>query len=153
MAPLAFRSLCAAGFVATLSLPLMAAAQELRIGMKAAIDSADPHLLFTPSRNVQLHVWEPLVVQDAQVKPTPGLALSWRPVDATTWEFTLREDARFHDGSPLTAEDVVFSIRRAQTIEGVRTYRAYIRDIASVEAAGPHTVLIRTTAPLPAAAE
>ena len=149
MAPLAFRSLRSAALLAVLSWPCMAAAQELRIGMKAAIDSADPHLLFTPSRNVQLHVWEPLVVQDAQVKPTPGLALSWRPVDATTWEFKLREDARFHDGSPLTAEDVVFSIRRAQTIEGVRTYRAYIRDIASVESAGPHTVLIRTSVPSP----
>ncbi|EHL98629.1 ABC transporter, substrate-binding protein, family 5 [Acetobacteraceae bacterium AT-5844] len=146
---LSHRSLCAAGLLATLSLSAPSVAQELRIGMKAAIDSADPHLLFTPSRNVQLHVWEPLVVQDAQVKPTPGLATSWRAVDDSSWEFTLREDARFHDGTPLTAEDVVFSIRRAQTIEGVRTYRAYIRDIASVEAAGPHRVIIRTRAPSP----
>ncbi|WP_264716243.1 ABC transporter substrate-binding protein [Limobrevibacterium gyesilva] len=132
---------------ALLALPAQAQAQELRIGMKAAIDSADPHLLYTPSRTVQLHVWEPLVVQDAQLQPTPGLALSWRPIGPTSWEFILREDARFTDGSPLTAEDVVFSIRRAQTIEGIRTYRAYLREVASVEAAGPHRVVVHTATP------
>ncbi|HWX49281.1 MAG TPA: ABC transporter substrate-binding protein [Roseomonas sp.] len=123
------------------------AAQELTIGIKAAIDSADPHLLFTPSRNVQLHVWEPLVVQDAQLRPTPGLARAWKPIGPTKWEFLLREDARFSDGTPLTSEDVVFSIRRAMTIEGVRTYRAYLRDIDTVEAEGPHRVVITTRGP------
>jgi peptide/nickel transport system substrate-binding protein len=127
-----------------LALPALAQAQELRIGMKAAIDSADPHLLYTPSRDVQLHVWEPLVVQDAQLQPVPGLALSWRPIGPTSWEFILRDDARFTDGSPLTADDVVFSIRRAQTIEGIRTYRAYLRDITAVEADGPHRVVVHT---------
>ncbi len=141
----------AAAALLVLSMPATAqdlkTGPELRIGMKAAIDSADPHLLFTPSRDVQLHVWEPLVVQDAQLKPTPGLATSWRPINPTTWEFMLREDARFSDGSPLTADDVVFSIHRAQTIEGVRTYKAYLREIASVAADGPHRVVIRTTTP------
>ncbi len=131
-------------------LPILAAsamAQELRIGMKAAIDSADPHLLFTPNRNVELHVYEPLLVQDAQMQPTPGLAQSWRATGPTSWELTLRTDAVFSDGTPFTADDAVFSIRRAQTIEGVRTYRAYLKDIEAVEAAGPHTVLLRTREP------
>ena len=124
-----------------------AAAQELRIGMKAAVDSADPHLLFTPNRNVDLHVYEPLLVQDAQMQPTPGLAESWRATAPDAWELTLRPGVTFSDGSPLMAEDVAFSIRRAQTIEGLRTYRAYLNDIAAVEAAGPLTVRLRTRAP------
>jgi ABC-type transport system substrate-binding protein len=50
-------------------------ARELRIGMKAAINSADPHLLFTPNRNVELHVCEPLMMQDERLQPTPELAI------------------------------------------------------------------------------
>ncbi len=82
--------------------------------MKAAVDSADPHLLFTPNRNVQQHVFEPLIFQDAHLKPLPGLAESWRPINPTTWEFKLRRNVTFHDGTPFTARDVAFSIKRGQ---------------------------------------
>jgi peptide/nickel transport system substrate-binding protein len=126
-----------------------AAAQELRIGMKAQVDGADPHQLYTPNRNLQLHVYEPLLWQDERLHPQPRLATSWRVVDPLTWEFTLREGVTFQDGSPLTPEDVIFSIRRAQEIEGARTYRVYVRDIASMEAAGPRVVRIRTSTPAP----
>jgi peptide/nickel transport system substrate-binding protein len=135
---------------ALLLLAAPAAAQELRIGFKAAVDSADPHLNFTPNRNVQLHVWEPLVAQDEFMRPVPGAAAAWRAVDPTTWEFTLREGLAFHDGTPVTAEDVVFSIRRARAITGLRTFVVQTRAVASVEAKDARTVLIRTngTAPL-----
>jgi peptide/nickel transport system substrate-binding protein len=126
-----------------------AMAQELRIGMKAQVDGADPHQLYTPNRNVQLHTYEPLAWQDQRLHPVPRLAVSWRVVDPLTWEFTLRQGVTFQDGSPLTAEDVIFSIRRAQQIEGARTYRVYVRDIVGVEADGPHLVRIRTRTPAP----
>jgi peptide/nickel transport system substrate-binding protein len=132
-----------------LLLAASAAAQELRIGMKAQVDSADPHQLFTPNRNVQLHVYEPLAWQDERLHPQPRLATAWRVLDPLTWEFTLREGVTFQDGSPLAAEDVIFSIRRAQEIEGARTYRVYVRDIVGLEARGPRTVIIRTRAPSP----
>jgi peptide/nickel transport system substrate-binding protein len=124
-------------------------AQELRIGMKAQVDGADPHQLYTPNRNVQLHVWEPLAWQDERLHPVPRLATSWRVLDPLTWEFTLREGVTFQDGSPLTAEDVIFSIRRAQEVEGARTYRVYVRDIVAMEARGPSSVIIRTRTPSP----
>lgn len=126
-----------------------AAAQDLRIGFKAAVDGADPHQLYTPNRNVQLQVWEPLLWQDARLIPQPRLAVSHRVVNPTTWEFTLREGVKFTDGTPLTAEDVVFSIRRAQNTEGLRTYRIYVRDIASAEVVNPRTVRIITRNPAP----
>ena len=134
---------------ATLALAAPAAAQELRIAFKAAVDSADPHLNYTPNRNVQLHVWEPLALQDETMRLLPGAATSWRAVDSTTWEFTLRENLRFHDGTPVTAEDVVFSVRRAREITGIRTFIAQTRSVESVEARDPRTVVVRTRGPAP----
>ena len=126
-----------------------AIAQELRIGFKAAVDGSDPHQNYTPNRNVQLHVWEPLVFQDEFMRPLPGAASSWRNVDATTWEFTLREGLRFHDGTPVTAEDVVFSIRRARAVTGLRTFVVQTRSVAAAEAKDARTVVIRTNGPAP----
>ncbi len=136
--------------LATLMTGLMltsAPAKDLIIGMKAAVDNADPHQLYTPNRNVDLQVYEPLVYQDRYLKPVPWLATSWTPVDDTTWEFKLREGVKFSDGTPFTAEDVVFSLNRGITIKGLRTYIGYLKDIASVEAKDDHTVIIKTKAP------
>jgi peptide/nickel transport system substrate-binding protein len=124
-------------------------AQELRIGFKAAVDGSDPHQNYTPNRNVQLHVWEPLVFQGEFMRPLPGAASAWRNIDPTTWEFTLRERLTFHDGTPVTAEDVAFSIRRARAITGLRTFVVQTRSVASAEAKDARTVVIRTNGPAP----
>ncbi len=113
------------------------------------MDGTDPHQSFTANRNIQLHVYEPLVFQDAFLRPVPGVAESWRVVDPLTWAFTLREGARFHDGSPLTPEDVVFSIRRAQATTGLRTYASSVRMVTGVEVKDARTVVIRTRNPSP----
>ncbi len=125
------------------------AAQELRIGMKAAVDGSDPHQSYSPNRNVQLQVYEPLVFQDEYQRPRPGLAQSWRLLDPLTWEFQLREGVRFHDGSPLTAADVVFSMQRARDARGIRTYGPSLRSIIAMEVTGPTTLVLRTAAPTP----
>ncbi len=129
--------------------PSPGAAQELRIGMKAAIDGSDPHQSYSPNRNVQLHVYEPLVFQDPHLRPVPGLATAWRAPDAECWEFTLREGVRFHDGTPLTPADVAFSIRRAREATGLRTYAPLVRAVTAVEVVDARTVRIRTRAPAP----
>ena len=88
-----------------------AQAQELRIGMAADITAMDPHAVnIAPNNQIGWHVYDALVNVDADVKLIPGLALSWRAVDPTTWEFKLRTNVKFHDGSLITAEDVMFSI-------------------------------------------
>ncbi len=132
-----------------LTMPAVAAAQELRVAMKGTVDGADPHQSFSPNRNVQLHVYEPLVFQDEQLRARPGLAESWRAVDPTTWEFTLRPDVLFHDGSRLTPADVAFSIMRAKNATGIRTYSAAVRNVVAVEPTGPRTLLLRTSVPTP----
>ena len=124
-------------------------AQNLRIGIKAAVDGSDPHQSYSPNRNVQMHVYESLVFQDATLHPVPGLAQSWRVVEPTVWEFRLRVGVTFHDGTPLTAEDVAFSIRRAAAATGLRTYASLLRAVAGVEVVDAGTIRIRTHAPAP----
>ena len=135
--------------VAVLLTATTAWTQELRIATKGAVDSADPQLLFTTNRNVQIHMYEPLVFQDRYLKPLPGLAESWKRIDDTHWEFTLRAGVKFHDGSEFTARDVAFSIKRAQEITGPRTYRHYLKDILKVEPIDDLHVRIITSVPSP----
>ena len=135
------------GLCALLAQP--AQAQTLRIGFKAAVDSADPHLTFTPNRNVQLHVWETLTTQDLTMRVPPGLAESWRSLDPLTWEFRLRPGVNFSDGTPFTAEDAAFSVRRAQAAQGPRTYSASVRNIVAAEAPDAQTLILRTSVPTP----
>lgn len=137
--------LAAAGLAA----PPLVQAQQLRIAMKAAVDSSDPHLTFTPNRNVQLHVFETLLTQDERLMARSGLAESWRAVDPLTWEFRLRQGVAFHDGSPLTAADVAFSIRRAQAAQGPRTYASAVRNITAIEVLDARTLTVRTSVPTP----
>jgi peptide/nickel transport system substrate-binding protein len=58
-------------------------------------------------------VYEPFVAADATMQPIPWLAEKWESNDkATEWTFHLRQGVKFHDGSPLTADDVVYTFRR-----------------------------------------
>lgn len=60
------------------------------------------------------NIYEPLVRRGAGLALEPALATSWAQVAPRVWRFTLRRDVRFHDGSPFTADDVVFSFARVQ---------------------------------------
>ncbi|MBX4289327.1 hypothetical protein K4G89_24290, partial [Mycobacterium tuberculosis] len=59
-----------------------------------------------------LHIFESLVFLDKNGRYTPGLATSWKPVDANTWEIKLRPNVKWSDGTPFTGEDVKASIER-----------------------------------------
>ena len=67
----------------------------------------DPHFIAAqPNLTVQHHVFEPLLHVDERGRSIPVLA-TWRNPDPLTWEFALRKGVKFHDGSELTAEDMV----------------------------------------------
>ena len=53
-----------------------------------------------------------LTINPVTMEPMPGLAESWRAVDPTTWEFKLRRNVKFHDGTPFTADDIVATFSR-----------------------------------------
>ena len=57
--------------------------------------------------------YEPLVRWNKDMKLEPGLATEWSQTNPTTWRFKLRQGVKFHDGTPFTADDVVFSYDRA----------------------------------------
>ena len=91
-----------------------ASAATLRIASAFDPQTMDPHavaLLY--HTRVSTQVYESLVNRDSQFRLEPSLALSWQAVGATAWRFKLRPGVVFHDGTPFTADDVVFSIERA----------------------------------------
>jgi peptide/nickel transport system substrate-binding protein len=100
-----------------------------------------------PTIAANLQVYEPLVDFNSHSEIEPSLAVGWRLLDATTWQFDLRQGVRFHDGTPFTSEDVIFSVQRA-TSSG-SDFKTAVSPIAAVEAVDDHTVRIRTAAPNP----
>jgi peptide/nickel transport system substrate-binding protein len=142
----------AALLAATITLPAAAQAQDLlRIGVEAGPTSLDPHYasLITNIAFAR-HVFQPLVQQDARQELRPAIASKWRVVDDLTWEFTIDPQARFHDGAPVTAEDVAFTIQRASNVPNSPSSFGYAtRVVTAVEDGGNGVVRIRTRVPTP----
>ncbi len=130
---------------------LPAGAQTLRIGLQAPPSTLDPHWLLNLANTGALrNIYETLVARDEQMALRPGLAESWRVVDATSWEFTLRPGVTFHDGTPLTAEDVAASFHRVPNVPGnPNPYSIYLSGVTGVEVVDARVFRIRTNGPLP----
>jgi peptide/nickel transport system substrate-binding protein len=127
--------------------PGLAQAADLRIGLAADVTSMDPHFLnLQPNVNVSWHVFDALTHVDENARLIPGLAESWRAVDATTWEFRLRRGVRFHDGTEFTAEDAVFSIERTFLVANGQ-FRPFTQRITGKQVVDAHTLRLRTATP------
>ncbi len=124
-------------------------AADLRIGLSADVTTIDPHFLASqPNLTAGYHVFDALTHVDEKARLIPGLAIAWRAVDATTWEFKLRPGVKFHDGSDLTAEDVIFSLERPLSIKGSPGgFAAYVGAIAAKEIVDTQTLRIKTKVP------
>lgn len=126
-------------------------ALEVTVGTQAE-PAIDPHFLWLDT-NVAYnsHIFDTLTGSDEDAKMQPGLALSWKPMDNNlTWEFKLRRGVKFHDGSDLTAEDVVFSINRIPKVPNNTTpYTQNVRSIVGMEIVDSHTVRLKTEQPDP----
>lgn len=124
-----------------------AEASELRIALAADVTSMDPHFLnLAPNSNISWHVFDALTHVDENARLVPGLAESWRAIDATTWEFRLRHGVKFHDGSELTAEDVVASIERSRKVRGGQ-FRTFTQRIVGSRIVDRYTLRFKTAAP------
>ncbi len=101
--------------VAAIAVPVDAGAKTLRWATRGDIQTMDPYsqneLLTTNFSNL---IYDFLVERQRDSSIGPSLATSWTVVDPTTWRFNLRHGVKFQDGRPFTADDVVFSIERAQ---------------------------------------
>ncbi len=144
------KSLTAAAMLALLAAaPAMAA--DLTIGTKSEPSSLDPQFhVLSPNMQVALSIFDALTIQDAQGKVGPKLAESWQLASPTEWVFKLRQGVSFSDGTPLTADDVVFTFDRVAKVPNSPTaFTLFTRKIAKVEASDPSTVRITTTEPYP----
>jgi peptide/nickel transport system substrate-binding protein len=145
------RTLLAAA-LATLTLaPPARASQDLFVVDQAQNPaSLDPHVQWDPdSYFVYRNVFDNLVARDATGKIVPQAASAWRYDNDTTLVMTIRDGITFHDGSKLTAEDVVFSIRRVLDPAFRSPQRSQVDTITAVEQSGPNEVRIRTERPYP----
>jgi peptide/nickel transport system substrate-binding protein len=124
-------------------------AAELRIGVAADITSLDPHHINIGSNSSALwHFYDALTHVNADARLIPGLAESWRAVDATTWEFKLRKGIKFHDGSAFTADDVIASIERARAMEkSGGQFAGFTKAITAMQAVDANTIRFKTAGP------
>ncbi len=100
--------------------------QELVRGNGAEPQSLDPHKIEgVPEANVNRDLLEGLVISDLQGHPQPGVAQSWETKDSKVWIFHLRKDAKWSDGSPVTAQDFVYSWRRLSDPQTASPYESY----------------------------
>jgi len=127
----------------------MAKDREVSIGLGATITSIDPHYHnLSPNNSLLLHIFEPLIQRDENQKLAPGLATSWKAIDDLTWEFKLRKNVKFHDGSPFTAEDVVFTLNRVPNVpNSPSSFATFTKPIVDVKVMDPHTIVFRTATP------
>ncbi|MCC9648020.1 ABC transporter substrate-binding protein [Rubrivivax sp. JA1029] len=119
-----------------------AGAQTLRWASQGDPQTMDPHSqneLLTNSMNGQ--VYEGLVGRDRNLGLVPALATEWKQTGPLTWRFKLRPNVKFHDGSPFTAEDVVFSMNRAK--EPTSQISVYANAVGTAVAIDPLTVEFR----------
>jgi len=138
----------AAALVALLLLAATADAALFRFADQGDAISMDPHSLNeTLQLNITGNIYEPLVGRGKKLELIPLLATSWKQTAPTLWRFNLRKGVKFHDGSPFTADDVIFSYERAKS-EGsdVKTYVGPIKEIRRVD---DFTIDVATTEPFP----
>jgi peptide/nickel transport system substrate-binding protein len=108
----------------------------------------DPHAAnHQPTINMTGQVYEPLVDFNSRYEIEPALAIAWKLIDPTTWQFDLREGVRFHDGTRFTSEDVAFTLNRA--ISETSDFKSVVSPITAVAAVDDHTVRITSAAPNP----
>jgi peptide/nickel transport system substrate-binding protein len=122
------------------------AENALRWASAGGVLTWDPHgSTETPSLVSFRQVYEGLTIIDTELSLRPALATSWQLVDPNSWRFELREGVTFHDGTPLSAEDVVFSLERARG--KAMALASYTSSLATVRAVDRDTVEITTSHP------
>ena len=129
---------------------LAAQAETLRWARAGDSLTLDPHAQNEgPTHVLQHQLSEPLLIRDQSSAFEPALATDWavKEDDPNVWVFNLREGVTFHEGQDFTAEDVVFSIERAQS--EASAMKELLTSIVEVRAVDDHTVEFVTDGPNP----
>ncbi|WP_213198228.1 oligopeptide ABC transporter substrate-binding protein OppA [Klebsiella aerogenes] len=134
------KSLVAAGILSALIFANVAMAADVPAGVQLAdkqtlvrnngaeVQSLDPHKIEgVPESNVNRDLFEGLVIGDLNGHPVPGVAESWDNKDFKVWTFHIRKDAKWSDGSPVTAQDFVYSWQRLADPKTASPYASYLQ--------------------------
>ena len=101
--------------VLSVVLAIPAWAKTLRFAFQGDAKSMDPYSL---NETFQLgflnNIYEGLIQRGPDLEIKPSLAEKWEVMEPTRWRFYLRKGVKFHDGSPFTADDVIFSATRVR---------------------------------------
>jgi len=89
------------------------------------------------------------VIFDTNMAPVPQLATEWKTIDDTTWQFKLRQDVKFHDGTPFDAEAAKMAIELVANPDTKNTYSVYAGPITGATAVDKYTLNVKTSAPFP----
>ncbi|MDB9703553.1 ABC transporter substrate-binding protein, partial [Rhodospirillales bacterium] len=135
-------------------MPLSAANADgkITIGLGSEPTSIDPHFHnLGPNNQIAQHIFSRLVEQDEKQRLSPGLAESWKAINETTWEFKLRKDVKFHDGSAFNADDVMFTMKRAPAHPNARSsFKLYSHGGGKVyKKIDDYTIQVSTPRPYP----
>ncbi len=138
----------AAAALLTVSAQAAAAQESLTIGADVDAGTLDPRLARdTTAYRVANLISAGLVHLTPNLEAVPDLAESWESPDATTVVFTLRDGLTFSDGSPLTAEDVIYTFETILDEEFNAPQRSLFTPIESLEAIDERTVQFNLSAP------
>jgi len=123
-------------------------AATLKWGAQNDILTLDPHSQNHATTNgIMQHTYEGLVRYTKDFAVEPCLATSWELLSPTHYRFKLRKSVKFHDGSPFTADDVVFSYHRILQPQG--TMQIYVAGVKEVKKIDEHTVDMMLAGPSP----
>lgn len=121
--------------------------REVRIGLASAPMALDTAPADHETTIIARNLYEGLVEYDRTLSPVSCLAVSWETPDPRTWVFRLRPGVRFHDGRPLAARDVAYSILYARDSEA-NHLRTHLEPVLGAEAVDAATVRVRTRYPV-----
>jgi len=140
-----------AAALALLAAPAMAQVKDtLSVDLAGDAATLDPHVQWdTDSYTIYRNIFDNLLTRDEAGKITGQVATAWKYTSPTVVEFDLRTDIKFHDGSPLTAEDVVFSIKRVIDPAFKSPQLGQFNSIVAAEVIAPGKVRFTTKDPYP----
>lgn len=120
---------------------------EIVAGLSERMLTLDPANHYSISAtSVLRHIYDPLVEVTNDSRFVPALAEAWTPLTNTSWRFTLRKGVKFHDGTPFTADSVVFTLKRVR--DNTKLIKSFVyQDIEDVRKDGDFQVTVTTKRP------
>ncbi len=133
-----FKTIFGAALLALAPLVGYAAEGTVTAALQSDMPSLDASVDSSPNgHNYRLNIYDQLTEIAADGSLAPKLATSWESSpDAVTWTFTIRQGVKFHDGSALTPDDIVWTFHKilADTKSPVRTYASKVKTVEVVAA-------------------